>query len=164
MFSKFFRTVTLYVIFIVEIQFICYLQLIRHRMKLLNKLLVNCYQWERNKNHNSLAYKRIKFIEGIRVLGGSKFERKLSRMLEFTEKIHQIQQIYTKLEHTSTIFNAAYSLNLVVILIVKFTTVTSLLYNCCMIIIKLVTHNNLKLSVSKFFHWKYVFSSILFRL
>lgn len=148
----------------IEIQFICYLQLIRHRLQLLNKLLVNCYQLERNMNHNSWAYKRIKSIEGIRVMGGSKYQRKFSRMLEFTEKIHQIQQIYTKLEHTSTVFNAAYGLNLVVILIVKFTTVTSLLYNCCMIIIKLVRHNDLKLSFSKFFHWKYVFTSIFFQL
>lgn len=120
----------------VEIQFICYLQLIRHRLHLLNELILHYKQLGQNVNHNSMTQKRIRFIEVIQMTRKSKCERKFSRTLKSTEKIHQMQQIYTKLEHTSVVFNAAYGLNLVIILIVRFTTVTSLLYSCCMIIIK----------------------------
>lgn len=57
-------------------------------------------------------------------------------MSGFTEKIMQIQEIYTKLERTVVIFKSVFSPHLIVILVMKFTALTSLLYFCCMIVIK----------------------------
>lgn len=57
---------------------------------------------------------------------------------DFTDNIIQIQTIYTKLEKVSIVLNSAYGVQITTILIMKFTTLTSLLYFCCMIIIKYV--------------------------
>lgn len=52
------------------------------------------------------------------------------------DNVIQIQCIYTKLEKVSILINLAYGGQVIIILIVKFATLTSLLYFCCMIIIK----------------------------
>lgn len=53
-----------------------------------------------------------------------------------SSEIIQFHQIYTKLECVMTVVNAAFSLHLIIILITKFTTLTSLLYFCSMVIIR----------------------------
>lgn len=58
------------------------------------------------------------------------------RMTDFTEKVIQIQQIYTKLERVAIVLNAAYGIPIITILIIQFTTLTTLLYFCCMIVIR----------------------------
>lgn len=57
---------------------------------------------------------------------------------EISDKIIQFHRIYTKLECVKAVVNSVYSLHLIIILITKFTTLTSLLYFCSMIIIKWV--------------------------
>lgn len=53
-----------------------------------------------------------------------------------SDYIIQIQYIYSKLERTANILISSYSPHLIIILIMKFSTLTSLLYYCCMVIIK----------------------------
>lgn len=48
----------------------------------------------------------------------------------------KIQQIYTRAERVAILINAAYGIQLIIILVIKFTTLTSLMYVCCMILIK----------------------------
>lgn len=57
-------------------------------------------------------------------------------MMNIGNQIIHIQKIYSKLERTIIILRSTYSSHLIVILIVKFTALTSLLYFCCMLIIK----------------------------
>lgn len=60
----------------------------------------------------------------------------MPQSIDFGNEIIQIQQIYSKLERTVIVLKSAFSPHLVVILVMKFTTLTSLLYFCCMVIIK----------------------------
>lgn len=66
------------------------------------------------------------------------FRLNANRILSDLENISKLQQIYTKLERASLRINASYSMQLVIILILKFTTLTTLLYFCCMMIMKWV--------------------------
>lgn len=50
--------------------------------------------------------------------------------------VNSLLKIYTLLENVSANINSAYGIHIIVISIMKFTTMTTLLYFCCMIIIK----------------------------
>lgn len=50
--------------------------------------------------------------------------------------VNSLLKIYTLLENVSGNVNSAYGIHIIVISIMKFTTMTTLLYFCCMIIIK----------------------------
>lgn len=58
------------------------------------------------------------------------------RPLSDSQHIAKLQMAYTNLEQAAILINASYSMQLIVIFIIKFTTLTSLLYFCCMMIIK----------------------------
>lgn len=58
---------------------------------------------------------------------------------EYSGEINQFHRIYTILECVMAVINSAFSLHFIIILITKFTTLTSLLYFCSMIIIKWVS-------------------------
>lgn len=55
---------------------------------------------------------------------------------DYTDNLIKIQNIYTKLEKASILINSSYGVQIIIILIIKFTTLTSLLYFCFMILIK----------------------------
>lgn len=55
---------------------------------------------------------------------------------DYTDDIVTAQRIYMKLEKVSLLINSFYGTPIIFILAIKFTTLTSLLYFCCMIIIK----------------------------
>lgn len=59
-----------------------------------------------------------------------------NNLLNDLQNIAKLQEAYTKLEQAAILINSSYSMQLVVILIIKFTTLTSLLYICCMMIIE----------------------------
>lgn len=61
-----------------------------------------------------------------------------NNLLNDLQNIAKLQEAYTKLEQAAILINSSYSMQLVVILIIKFTTLTSLLYICCMMIIEWV--------------------------
>lgn len=58
---------------------------------------------------------------------------------EYSGEINQFHRIYTMLKSVMAVINSAFSLHFIIILITKFTTLTSLLYFCSMIIIKWVS-------------------------
>lgn len=58
------------------------------------------------------------------------------KVMNIDDKMIHIQQIYSTLERTIIDLRCAFSSHLVLILIVKFTALTSLLYFCCMLIIQ----------------------------
>lgn len=58
------------------------------------------------------------------------------RCIDYTDYIILIQHIYSKLEKVASLINSSYGVQIVIILIIKFTTLTSLLYFCCMILLK----------------------------
>lgn len=187
MINFFFISVPLYVIGIIELQFIACLQLIRNRLAMINNILISfrkTFDIQNHSNGNSFGYDFTIFhenefpsqklfnrtskhnridmknvvnpIELFNEKSAIKTESSNDKIInqnecywtfddgscqfsfiDFTEHIIQIHQIYTKLERITIIFKSAYSIHLIVILIMKFTTLTSLLYFCCMIIIKL---------------------------
>lgn len=55
---------------------------------------------------------------------------------DHTKMIIKAQNIYMKLERVSALINSSYGIPIMFILVIKFTTLTALLYFCCMIIIK----------------------------
>lgn len=55
---------------------------------------------------------------------------------DITQMIIKTQKIYMKLEKVSALINLSYGIPIMFILVIKFTTLTALLYFCCMIIIK----------------------------
>lgn len=57
------------------------------------------------------------------------------------QTVIHIQNVFMKLEKVSHLINSCYGLPIMCILVIKFTTLTSLLYFCCMIIIKCVSLN-----------------------
>lgn len=58
------------------------------------------------------------------------------RNIDYTDYIIRTQHIYSKLEKVAMLINSSYGLQIVIILVLKFTTLTSLLYFCCMILLK----------------------------
>lgn len=185
-----------YVTGTIEIQLMAYLQLIRNRLKLLNRILVEFRPTKRSiglgLNQHSLLMGHAEidanyFLDGI---GAYAFKResklqfaapvaKISKTQKRTTPWHQVafsslgwiikmlgkprdsiadfrvapatssnnflndlqnveklQEAYTKLEQAAILINSSYSVQLIVILIIKFTTLTSLLYICCMMIIE----------------------------
>lgn len=75
------------------------------------------------------------------------FERMQSSLQQcITADIVKVQHIYMQLENVCTLINASYGIPIMFILVIKFTTLTALLYFCCMIIIKWVQTNILVLS------------------
>lgn len=54
----------------------------------------------------------------------------------FTEKIMKLQIIYNNMEKYSMLIRSAYSVQIITIFTVKFSILTSMLYACCMILIK----------------------------
>lgn len=57
---------------------------------------------------------------------------------DLSDAIVHIQHIYMQLEKVCMLINSAYGLPIMFIIVIKFTTLTALLYFCCMIIIKCV--------------------------
>lgn len=174
-----------------EIQFLAYLQLIRNRLKLLNKLFKNFQQVIKNRkveNSNNDEMKHniesgYDINQQFYINELSTFKRKIInehtllqsrnpnsaiqkpktpkvyfknvaktvaarnkvndllnvtfyRSIDYTDYIIRIQHIYSKLEKVALLINSSYGVQIVFILIIKFTTLTSLLYFCCMILLK----------------------------
>lgn len=67
------------------------------------------------------------------------FRECTANLFSDAENIGKLHEAYSKLEHAAILINSSYSMQLIVILIIKFTTLTSLLYVCCMMIIKWVS-------------------------
>lgn len=59
-----------------------------------------------------------------------------NHLLSDLQNVAKLQEAYTKLEQAAILINSSYSMQLIVILIIKFTTLTSLLYICCMMVIE----------------------------
>lgn len=184
-----------YVIGIIEVQFMAYLQLIRQRFGLMNTVLINFQEFMNNnepkfslslnefvkcsnssnriknrffhknnandiishknsKNHHMRLQSTFITIMNEKTLNSYQiFPRNIDcipnkwinatmqqqhRTNDYTECITQIHKIYMKTEQATILFKTAFSIHILVILIMKFTTLTSLLYFCCMIIIKYV--------------------------
>lgn len=66
----------------------------------------------------------------------NEFRGSASNLFSDLENVGKIHDTYSKLENAAILINAAYSVQLTVILIIKFTILTSRLYFCCMMIIK----------------------------
>lgn len=54
----------------------------------------------------------------------------------FTEKIMKLQKIYTHMEKFLMLIRSGYSIQIITIFTVKFSIITSMLYACCMILIR----------------------------
>lgn len=54
----------------------------------------------------------------------------------FSEKIMKLQRIYTNMEKFLMLIRSGYSIQVITILVCKFSIITSMLYACCMILIK----------------------------
>lgn len=181
-----------YVTATTEIQFMAYLRLIRIRLKLLNRILVEYRPMKRVKKLSAIEEVLLgdeidsqRFMDGIGVYafrGKSKLQftapdiiktskrvpsrtkrwqqlatNTMNWLIKFlvkpkfansgkiygsatnlfsdAENVAKLHEAYANLEKAAILINSAYSMQLITILIVKFTTLTSLLYFCCMMII-----------------------------
>lgn len=70
-------------------------------------------------------------IEGMKWMDNIQLNNKL-----FTEKIMKLQQIYSDMEKFLMLIRTGYSVQIITIFTVKFSIITSMLYACCMILIK----------------------------
>lgn len=82
---------------------------------------------------------------------------------DISREIIQFHRIYTKLECVKTVVNSAFSLHLIIILITKFTALTSLLYFCAMVIIKWVISYNSFLLIS-FYSISFCYTSLFYSI
>lgn len=62
------------------------------------------------------------------------------RQVNDESNVNSLLRVYTLLENVCENINSAYGIHIIVISIMKFTTLTTLLYFCCMIIIKYGIH------------------------
>lgn len=68
----------------------------------------------------------------------AQFRGDAANLFSDSENVAKLQRAYTQLERTTILINSSYGIQLIVILIIRFTTLTSLLYFCCMMMIKWV--------------------------
>lgn len=66
----------------------------------------------------------------------AQFRGDAANLFSDSENVAKLQRAYTQLERTTILINSSYGIQLIVILIIRFTTLTSLLYFCCMMMIK----------------------------
>lgn len=70
-------------------------------------------------------------VEGMKWMDNIHQNNKL-----FTEKIMKLQQIYSDMEKFLMLIRTGYSVQIITIFTVKFSIITSMLYACCMILIR----------------------------
>lgn len=66
----------------------------------------------------------------------AQFRGDAANLFSDSENVAKLQRVYTQLERAAILVNSSYGMQLIVILIIRFTTLTSLLYFCCMMMIK----------------------------
>lgn len=94
-------------------------------------ILYSVYNTFSFRNHNGMLQNEIPFWLNV---------NDSIQLNGIVHKISHIKQIYSKLANTCAVLKSAFSPHLLVILMMKFTTLTSLLYYCCMIVLKYVRH------------------------
>lgn len=154
------------IVILTEIQFCAYLQILRNRLSILNKFLRNYGFTIKNRKNYDLSIKQMEYIhlqqtklnttpisnDGDRFhvilklknfFSFKKQNGKIQNVMEKPKKYSRVvtdisicQNIFTKLEKLSELVNFVYGVPLAVILTIKFTTLTTLMYTCCMLLIR----------------------------
>lgn len=88
------------------------------------------------KNANELHGFVVNVIENRKIVGKHWTDNLQLNNKLFTEKIMKLQIIYKNMEKFLMLIRSAYSVQIITIFTVKFSIITSMLYACCMILIK----------------------------